>query len=254
MTIHTPRDSGWLDARLPVRSVWMSFLAERIPGGARWAYVFGSLCLVLLAVQILTGVAIAFFYVPAPNAALASITYFSTAVPFGRIVLGIHHWSANIFVGVVLLHVAQTFVYGAYKKPRELVWLSGVVLLLLVQGFHFTGFVLPWDQKGYWATEVGASIMKATPLVGDLLMRVMCGGEELGALTLSHFYAVHVLLLPAAAWMSHGPCGLGGSPLASLPACAAIINVAPSSVSASASISTNPIFVFMVIAFYSVVP
>jgi len=193
-------DGGaWLDARLPVLQFVASFLAERIPGGARWAYVFGSICLALLAVQFVTGVAIALFYVPAPNAALASIVYLSTHVTFGRIVLGIHHWSANIFVGVILVHVAQTFLYGAYKKPRELVWLSGVVLLLLIQGFHFTGFVLPWDQKGYWATEVATAIMQTAPLVGEMVLRVVRGGEDLGALTLSHFYAVHVLVLPAAA-------------------------------------------------------
>jgi ubiquinol-cytochrome c reductase cytochrome b subunit len=193
-----PAGSSWLAARLPVGNLWSTFLAERIPGGARWAYVFGSLCLALLAVQFLTGVTIALFYVPEPDAALASISYLSSDIACGRIVLGIHHWSANIFVGVVLLHVAQTFLYGAYKKPRELVWLSGVALLLLVQGFHFTGFVLPWDQRGYWATEVGTAIISTTPLVGNLLMRVIRGGEELGALTLSHFYAVHVLILPAA--------------------------------------------------------
>jgi ubiquinol-cytochrome c reductase cytochrome b subunit len=198
MTRTLPDGSAWLAARFPARNLWTSFLAERIPGGARWAYVFGSICLALLAVQLLTGLAIAFFYVPVPNAALASISYLSNNIAFGRIVLGMHHWSANILVGVILVHVTQTFVWGAYKKPRELVWLSGVALLLLVQGFHFTGFVLPWDQKGYWATEVGTSIIKTTPLVGDLLMRVICGGEELGALTLSHFYAVHVLILPAA--------------------------------------------------------
>jgi len=194
----SPRARSWLDARLPAGDLWASFLAERIPGGARWAYVFGSLCLALLAVQFVTGVTIAFYYVPTPDAALASISYLSSAVTFGRIVLGIHHWSANIFVGIVLVHVAQTFLYAAYKKPRELVWLSGVALLLLVQAFHFTGFVLPWDQKGYWATEVGTSIIRMAPLIGDRLMRMVCGGRKLGALTLSHFYAVHVLILPAA--------------------------------------------------------
>jgi ubiquinol-cytochrome c reductase cytochrome b subunit len=189
---------SWLDVRLPVGDFWASFLAERIPGGARWAYVFGSLCLALLAVQFVTGVAIAFYYVPVPDAALNSISYLSSQVAFGRIVLGIHHWSANIFVGIILAHLAQTFLYAAYKKPRELVWLSGVVLLLVVQAFHFTGFALPWDQKGYWATEVGTSIVGTVPLIGDRLTRVVRGGSTLGALTLSHFYAVHVLILPAA--------------------------------------------------------
>jgi ubiquinol-cytochrome c reductase cytochrome b subunit len=151
----------------------------------------------LLGVQFLTGIALAFFYVPSPDHALASITYIHDVIPLGRIVLGMHHWSANIFVGVIGLHVLQTFLWGAYKRPRELVWWSGIGLLLLIQGFHFTGFTLPWDQKGYWATEVGTSIAGSVPLIGGYILKAMRGGDELGAITLTHFYAIHVVLLPA---------------------------------------------------------
>ncbi len=189
--------TGWLDERLPIRSMLNTFLQEPIPGGARWAYIFGSLCLILLGLQAATGIVLAFFYVPSPDHALDSITYTYNEIPFGRVVLGLHHWSANVFIVMIGLHLLQTFVFGAYKRPRELVWWSGVGLLLIVLGFHFTGFTLPWDQKGYWATEVGTSLVSTIPVVGDFLVKVLRGGSELGAVTLTHFYAIHVLLLPA---------------------------------------------------------
>lgn len=182
--------------RFPTRKIWQTLLNESIPGGASWAYVFGSICLALLGVQFFTGIALAFFYVPSPDHALTSITYISHDIPFGRIVLGLHHWSANIFVGVIGFHMLQTFLWAAYKRPREFVWWSGVGLLLLVQAFHFTGFTLPWDQKGYWATEVGTSVAGSVPVVGSYILKAIRGGEELGALTLTHFYAIHVVILP----------------------------------------------------------
>jgi ubiquinol-cytochrome c reductase cytochrome b subunit len=188
--------TGWLDERLPIRSMLSTFLQEPIPGGARWAYVFGSLCLVLFGLQAATGIVLAFFYVASPDHALDSITYTYSEIPFGRMVLGLHHWSANVFIVMIGLHLLQTFLFAAYKRPRELVWWSGVGLLLLVLGFQFTGFSLPWDQKGYWATEVGTSLVGTVPVVGDFVMKGLRGGSELGAVTLAHFYAIHVLLLP----------------------------------------------------------
>jgi ubiquinol-cytochrome c reductase cytochrome b subunit len=187
---------AWIEDRLPLGRLFSTFLEEHIPGGASWAYVFGSICLALLGVQILTGIALAFFYVPSPDHALTSIHYVASEIPLGRLVLGLHHWSANIFVGVIGLHLLQTFLWGAYKRPRELVWWSGIGLLLLVQAFHFTGFTLPWDQKGYWATEVGTSIAGSVPIMGSYILKLMRGGEELGAVTLTHFYAIHVAILP----------------------------------------------------------
>ncbi len=196
MSPNEKKATSWLNARLPIGPLLSSFLDEVIPGGASWAYVFGSICLTLLGVQFLTGVTLAFFYVPSPDHALASITYLHDEVPFGRIILGLHHWSANIFIGVIGLHVLQTFLWGAYKRPREFVWWSGIGLLLLVQGFHFTGYTLPWDQQGYWATEVGTSIAGSAPVIGSYIQKVMRGGEDLGALTLTRFYALHVVILP----------------------------------------------------------
>jgi len=133
----------WLEERLPRGQLFHSFFTESIPGGAIWAYVFCSICLAVLGVQFLTGIALAFFYVPSPDHALTSIRYVTDEIPLGRIVLGLHHWSANIFVGVIGLHLLQTFLWGTYKRPREMVWWSGIGLSLLVQVFHFTGFTLP---------------------------------------------------------------------------------------------------------------
>mgnify|MGYP000925897857 FL=1 len=149
--------TGLLDAleeRVPLRKALGAFLHESIPGGARWSYVFGSMCLALIGLQAITGIVIAAYYVPSPDHALATLEYVEKEIPLGRVLLGVHHLGANVLVGLVLVHVAQAFVFGAYKRPREVVWLSGVVLLLLVQAFHFTGYALPWDQEGYWATEV----------------------------------------------------------------------------------------------------
>lgn len=196
----SPKPNGVLAAieeRVPIGKALRSFLHESIPGGARWAYVFGSMCLALIALQAITGIVIAAYYVPSPDHALTTLEYVEKEVPFGRVLLGVHHWGANILVGLVLVHVAQAFVFGAYKRPREAVWLSGVVLLLLVQAFHFTGYALPWDQEGYWATEVGTALARNTPFIGEWVMRMMRGGPEVGAVTLTHFFAIHVMVLPA---------------------------------------------------------
>ncbi|MBI4758042.1 MAG: cytochrome b N-terminal domain-containing protein [Chloroflexi bacterium] len=119
-------------------------------------------------------------------------------VAFGSIIRGIHHWSASAMVVMVVAHMLRTFFFGAYKYPRELTWVVGVFLLLVTLGFSFTGYLLPWDEKAYWATVVGTEIAGSAPLVGDFILRLMRGGQELGAVTLARFYSIHVLLLPAA--------------------------------------------------------
>src|SRR5439155_229175 len=121
-----------------------------------------------------------------------------TQVLFGPFVRGLHHWGASAMVVAIGLHMLQVFLYGAYKPPRELMWMVGVLLLLLTMGFAFTGYLLPWDQNAYWATQVGINMVGSVPFVGTFLVRVMRGGDTLGALTLSRFFAVHILFLPAA--------------------------------------------------------
>src|SRR3989449_1887362 len=141
---------------------------------------------------------LAVYYAPTPDHAYDSIRYIETQVLFGPFVRGLHHWGASAMVVAIGLHMLQVFLYGAYKPPRELMWMVGVLLLLLTMGFAFTGYLLPWDQNAYWATQVGINMVGSVPFVGTFLVRVMRGGDTLGALTLSRFFAVHILFLPAA--------------------------------------------------------
>ena len=188
---------SWFDRRLRIQSLTRTLLDEPIPGGASWVYVFGSATLFLFCLQALTGMFLALYYVPSPDAAYDTVQYIQHEVQFGWFVRGLHHWGASAVMVAVGLHLLQVYLYGAYKSPREPMWIVGVVLLLLMMGFGFTGYLLPWDQNAYWATQVGTNMVASVPLVGDLLVRLLRGGASLGALTLSRFFALHVLFLPA---------------------------------------------------------
>ncbi|MGH7228328.1 MAG: cytochrome b N-terminal domain-containing protein [Nitrospiraceae bacterium] len=187
----------WLDSRLKLESVERTLLDEPIPGGASWIYVFGSATLFLFVLQAITGMFLAMYYAPTPDHAYESVQYIETQVIFGWFIRGLHHWGASAMVLAIGLHMLQVFLYGAFKPPRELMWMVGVVLFLIVMAFAFTGYLLPWDQTAYWATQVGINMAGTVPLIGDFLVRVLRGGETLGTLTLSRFFAVHVLFLPA---------------------------------------------------------
>ena len=189
---------AWLDSRLKLEPVKETLLDEPIPGGASWIYVFGSATLFVFFLQAITGMFLAVYYAPTPDHAYDSIRYIETQVLFGPFVRGLHHWGASAMVVAIGLHMLQVFLYGAYKPPREVMWMVGVLLLLLTMGFAFTGYLLPWDQNAYWATQVGINMVGSVPVVGTFLVKVMRGGDTLGALTLSRFFAVHVLFLPAA--------------------------------------------------------
>ncbi|HZS09496.1 MAG TPA: cytochrome b N-terminal domain-containing protein [Blastocatellia bacterium] len=188
--------SDWLDERTGVRAAMRGALDEPIRGGARWAYVFGSLLLFLFLIQIITGIFLTMYYVPSSDHAHASVAYIQKAVPGGALLRGLHHYSASAMVILAVAHLAQTFLFGAYKRKRELVWVAGAVMLLLIFGFSFTGYLLPWDQAAYFGTKVGTSIAGEIPLVGPLQQRIMLGGSELTTLTLSRFFTAHVFLLP----------------------------------------------------------
>lgn len=187
----------WLDRRLKLKPVERTLLDEPIPGGASWIYVFGSATLFLFLLQAITGMFLAVYYAPTPDHAYDSIQFIETQVTFGAFVRGLHHWGASAMVTAIGLHMLQAFLYGAYKPPREVMWMVGVLLFLITLSFAFTGYLLPWDQNAYWATQIGINMVGTVPLVGDVAARVLRGGETLGALTLSRFFAVHVLFLPA---------------------------------------------------------
>jgi len=190
------RIGAWFDERLGVYSVVTGFLDRRIPGNIGWFHTLGSATLFLLVVQIVTGIVLSMSYVPSPDHAYESILYIDQT-PFGALVRGIHHWSAGLLVLTLGLHTLRVFVWGAYRYPRELSWIIGALLFLVVLGFAFTGYLLPWDQKAYWATVVGTNIAGSAPLIGGAVIGLLRGGEQLGAVTLARFYGIHVWVLPA---------------------------------------------------------
>ena len=151
----------------------------------------------IFATMFVSGVFLAMHYNPSPDKAYQSVDYIMNDVPGGWLLRGLHHWGASAMVIAVFLHMLTGFFSGSYKKPRELTWISGVVLLLIVLGLGFTGYLLPWDLKAYWATTVSTNIPKDIPLIGDFVSRLMLGGDSVSGATLTRFYAVHAMLLPA---------------------------------------------------------
>ncbi len=188
---------NFLADRLGWQKYLKPFLEKPLPAGTGWLATLGSLCALLFAVQALTGIILAFYYSPSPQQAYTSINFIMNDVTMGAILRGIHHWGAGAMVIFVFIHLANNFFNGAFKAPREFTWIVGVVLFLLTLGFGFTGYLLPWDQKAYWATVVSANIPKDIPLVGQFIARLMLGGDTVSGLTLTRFYAIHTLLLPA---------------------------------------------------------
>ena len=185
----------WLDERYRIRSILWPQMDEPIPGGAKLWYILGSSTLFVFILQALTGIFLMVYYVPTPDHAYESIKYIDSIL-FGWFVRGIHHWGASAMVILVALHMLRVFIWGAYKRPRELNWVSGVILLLMVLAMAFTGYLLPWDQKAYWATEVGTSIAGTPPVIGPIIEGALRGGNELGALSLSRFFAIHTMIVP----------------------------------------------------------
>ncbi len=185
-----------LAPRGAVLALVRAFLDEHVPGGARFVYVFGSALVILFLVQAVTGVGLALYYSPSANNAWASVFYIQHKVAFGQLLRGLHHYGASAMIIVLGLHVLQTFTFGAYKQSRAFVWWSGLVLLFIVIAFGLTGYLLPWDQKGYWATRVATDIMATVPLIGQTMQYALQGGNEYGNLTLTRFYAIHVVILP----------------------------------------------------------
>jgi len=187
----------WVDERLEMHDyIKKDILDKPIPKGLNLSYCFGGITFFLFVMLAVTGYFMTLYYVPSPEQAYDAVDYLTFEIPMGQVIRGVHHWSGNLMMVTIFLHMLRVFIYGAYKKPREINWISGVFLFCLVMGFGFTGYLLPWDQKAYWATKVGTSIMGTVPVVGDYTLRLMRGGSDLGALTLTRFYTLHVLFLP----------------------------------------------------------
>jgi len=188
----------FVDERIGLKTLEAKMMNEPIKGGSRWAYVFGSCLVFIFIMQVVTGILLMFYYIPSADHAYASTQYILHEVDYGWFILSYHFWGSSAMVVMVFAHMSQVFLWGAYKKPREMVWLVGLALFGLVMAFGFTGYLLPWDQRAYWATTVGVEIMDKTPVVGDFLARFLKGGPTPGQMTLSRFFAIHVMILPAA--------------------------------------------------------
>lgn len=186
----------WFDERFGWRSVWETIFLRKVPK-VNWFYTLGSATLFTAINQAVTGILLTIYYVPSPDQAYASVQYITSQVPAGWLIRGLHHWGASAMILLTVLHMVRVIVYGSYKYPREVTWFTGVGLLLVVFGFGFSGYLLPWDQKAFWATTVGTRIAEVTPFVGNALLRIMRGGSELTAITLARFFGVHVWFLPA---------------------------------------------------------
>ncbi len=187
----------WLDDRTGVVSGIKHFLDEDIPGSSGWHQVFGSIAMFLFLTQVFTGIMLAFNYAPTPGEAYNSLKYIVQDLTAGRLMRGLHHWGASMMIVVVVLHMVQTFLWGAYKKPREATWLMGCVLLLVTLAFGLTGYLLPWDNRAYWGTVVTTQIAGQAPVMGTYVQHLMgADGGIVGVVTFARFYAVHVLILP----------------------------------------------------------
>lgn len=186
----------WLDERVGLRDLIQVSLHVIIPRGAHTFYL-GGITLFLFMSQAVTGVLLSLYYQPTPESAYNSILYIMNQVTFGWLIRSVHAWGANLMIIFCILHMLRVIIQGAYKRPREVTWMAGMLLLFVTLGFGFTGYLLPWDQRAFWATTVGTEIASAVPLLGEAIMAFLRAGSDVSALTLSRFLGVHMLILPA---------------------------------------------------------
>lgn len=188
---------AWLDERLGLNDIYKNLLDRPEPRG-NWWNTLGSATLFLFVLQVATGIFLTVYYTPSPDHAYDSISFIMNDVAFGWLIRGIHHWGATLMVVLVFVHMLRVFVTASYKYPREMTWLVGIALLLTTLGMGFTGYLLPWNQKAYWATTVGTQIAGSVPFIGEFILKALRGGPELSALTLARFFSAHIWILPVA--------------------------------------------------------
>src|ERR1044071_3587065 len=190
----------WVDERLDLSGV-RHFIAEKgVPVHTQKVWYFlGGMALFLFAVRIFTGILLLLYYRPSAAEAYESVQFIVTQVQFGWLIRNVHSWSANLLIGLAFAHLFSVFFLKSYRKPRELTWVSGMLLLFLMLGFGFSGYLLPWNELSFFATKVGTGIAGAVPLAGHFMLRLLRGGDDVTGATLSRFYGLHVAILPAAA-------------------------------------------------------
>jgi quinol-cytochrome oxidoreductase complex cytochrome b subunit len=187
---------NWLEERSGLVGYTKWFLFRNVPRDVSWFQTLGSATLTAFLVQLGTGVILAMYYKPDPATAYASIQYITNDVTWGWLVRGMHRWGASVFIILMFFHMGRVFLFGAYKYPRELTWLTGVLILATALLEGFTGYLLPWDQTAYWATVVGININGTAPFLGPFIADFLKGGAEIGTDTLARFYSLHMLLIP----------------------------------------------------------
>ena len=185
----------WVDERIGLRDLIAASLHVVIPRSAHTFYL-GGITLFCFMVQATTGILLSLYYQPTPESAYDSILYIMNQANFGWLIRSVHAWGANLMIIFCVLHLLRIVVQGAYKKPREMTWMVGMALLGVTMGFGFTGYLLPWDQRAYWATTVGTEIPGSVPIIGSWIRELLRGGADVSAVTLSRFFGVHMLVLP----------------------------------------------------------
>jgi len=196
----------WIDERVDVTPIWRDIADHEVPEHVNpayhfsaFVYCFGGLTFFVVVIQVLSGMFLTMYYVPDIENAWKSVYYLQSQVAHGQIVRGMHHWGASVVIVMLLLHTMRVFFQGAYKKPRELNWMVGVLIFFVMLGLGFTGYLLPWDNKAYFATQVGLEIAEQVPFIGSELKTLLAGDPTIvGAQTLTRFFAIHVFFLPAA--------------------------------------------------------
>src|ERR671914_1666952 len=188
----------WLDERSGLVRWTKFFLFRKVPRDIGWYHTLGSATLTAFLMQAITGVILAFYYKPDPDSAYESIQHITNDLTLGWLVRGMHKWGASVFIILMFFHAARVFLFGAYKYPRELNWIVGVMLLAVGMLEGFTGYLLPWDQTAYWATVVGINLNGTVPILGPFIADFLQGGAQIGPDTLPRWYALHMLLIPGA--------------------------------------------------------
>lgn len=188
--------AGWVDSRVNATGIFTAMMSRHVPKGTNWFYTLGSATMFIFAMQAITGVFLSMYYTPSATQAYASITHMTNEVFMGEFVRGLHKWGSSLMIIMIFLHMGRTFFFGAYKYPRELNWVIGVVLLILTTVMGLTGYLLPFDQRSFWATIVANNITASGPIVGPYLADFLRAGPDFSATTLSRFYALHMMLVP----------------------------------------------------------
>lgn len=186
----------WIDSRFGVKEPHKRFLQRPVPSGINYSYCLGGVAFTLFIMSLVTGLLLSLYYVPTETEAYKSIIKINNDVHFGWLVRSLHKWSANLLIVFIILHTIRVFISGAYRPPRELNWVVGVLTFIFTLASGFTGYLLPWDQRAYWATVVGTSMAGTVPILGNSLLYIVRGGPDVNSATLIRFYSMHILYTP----------------------------------------------------------